>query len=127
MLHILLCNKEPTHAFIHQPVPVILCLVLWSSVWPESGLTCNKEPAEIFIHKPVPVIVSLVPWHLFCNRVRLKMNMKIKSRCVCKTLCPGGNKVQKDISSCKVKIKVTRSLTFVSCERVLLVEYACQI
>ena len=40
---------------------------------------------------------------------------------------PGGNKVQKAIFSFKVKVKVTRSLTLVSFERVSLVEYACQI
>ena len=41
---------------------------------------------------------------------------------------PGGNKVHKwDIFSIKVMVKVTRSLTLMSFERVLLVEYACQI
>ena len=40
---------------------------------------------------------------------------------------PGGNKVQKAIFSLKVKVKVTRSLTLVSFERVSLVEYACQV
>ena len=55
--------------------------------------------------------------------------MKEKSRCVCETLqyAPGGNKAQKAIFSFKVKVKVTRSLTLVSLERVSLVEYACQI
>ena len=40
---------------------------------------------------------------------------------------PGGKKVQKPIFSLKVKVKVTRSLTLVSFERVSLVEYACQV
>ena len=44
-----------------------------------------------------------------------------------KHYAPGGNKVQKDIFTFKVKVKVTRSLTWVSFERVSLVEYACQI
>ena len=41
-----------------------------------------------------------------------------KSRCVCETLqyAPGGDQVQKAISSFKVKVKVTRSLTLVSFE-----------
>ena len=52
-----------------------------------------------------------------------------KSRCVCETpqYAPGGNKVQKAIFSFMVRVKVTRSLTLVSFERVSLVEYACQI
>ena len=52
-----------------------------------------------------------------------------KSRCVCETqqYAPGGNKVQKDIFTFKVKVKVTRSLTLVSFKSVSLVEYACQI
>ena len=45
------------------------------------------------------------------------MNWK-KSRCVVKHYAPGGNKVQKAIYSFKVKVKVTRSLTLVSFERV---------
>ena len=48
---------------------------------------------------------------------------------ICEALryAPSGNKVQKAIFSFKVKIKVTRSLTLVSFQRVSLVEYACQI
>ena len=48
---------------------------------------------------------------------------------VCETLryAPGGNKGKKAIFSFKVKVKATRSLTFVSFERASLVEYACQI
>ena len=48
---------------------------------------------------------------------------------VCETLqyAPGGNKVEKAIFIFKVKVKVTRSLTLVSFERVSLVVYACQI
>ena len=42
-----------------------------------------------------------------------------------KHYAPGGNKVQKAIFSFKVKVKVTRSLTFVSFERASLVEYDC--
>ena len=37
------------------------------------------------------------------------------------------NKVQKAIFSFKVKVKVTRSLTLMSFERVSFMEYACQI
>ena len=43
------------------------------------------------------------------------------------TMPPLATKSEKDIFSTKVKVKVTRSLTFVSFERALLVEYACQI
>ena len=39
----------------------------------------------------------------------------------------GVNKVQKDILSTEVEVKVTMSLTLVSFERVPLVKYACQI
>ena len=58
-----------------------------------------------------------------------RTNKTKKSRGVCETLqyAPGGNKVEKAISSFKVKVKVTRSLTLVSFERASLVEYACQI
>ena len=52
---------------------------------------------------------------------------KKQSRCVCEILCPCDNKIQKAIFSFKIKVKVTRSLTFISFERVSLVEYACQI
>ena len=41
-----------------------------------------------------------------------------------KHYAPGGNKVQKAIFSFEVKVKVTRSLTLVSFERMSLVEYA---
>ena len=44
-----------------------------------------------------------------------------------KHYAPGGNKVQKAIFSFNVKVKVTRSLTLVSFERMSLVEYACKI
>ena len=44
-----------------------------------------------------------------------------------KHYAPGGNSVQKAIFSLKVKVKITRSLTVVSFERMSLVEYACQI
>ena len=44
-----------------------------------------------------------------------------------KHYAPGGNKVQRAIFSLKFKVKVTRSLTLVSFERVSLVEYACKI
>ena len=54
-----------------------------------------------------------------------KLNIKV---CLWNTeYAPGGNKVPKAIFSLKVEVKVTRSLTLVSFERVLLVEYACQI
>ena len=53
-------------------------------------------------------------------------NRKIKV-CLWNTDAPGGNKVKKAIFSFKVKVKVKRSLTLVSFERVSLVEYACQI
>ena len=55
--------------------------------------------------------------------------IKKKSRGVCETqqYAPSGNKVEKAIFRFKVKVKVTRSLTLVSFERALLVEYACQI
>ena len=48
------------------------------------------------------------------------ITIKIKSRCVCETLqyAPGDNKVEKAIFSFKVKVKITRSLTLVSFERV---------
>ena len=39
----------------------------------------------------------------------------------------GGDKVLKTIFSTKVKVKVTRSLTLVSCKSTSLVKYACQI
>ena len=44
-----------------------------------------------------------------------------------KNYAPRGNKVQKAISSFKVKVKATRSLTLLSFERAALVEYACHI
>ena len=37
--------------------------------------------------------------------------------CVCETLCPGGNKVQKTIFIVKIKAKVQRPFTLVSFER----------
>ena len=40
---------------------------------------------------------------------------------------PDSNKVQRDIFSFKVKVKVTKSLTLVSFKRASLAEYACQI
>ena len=52
-----------------------------------------------------------------------------KSRCVCETLTmpPAVTKSKKAIFRAKVKVKFIRSLTLVSCERVSLVEYSCQI
>ena len=44
-----------------------------------------------------------------------------------KHYAPGGNKVHKAIISSKVKVKIIRSLTLMSIERVSLVEYTCQI
>ena len=43
--------------------------------------------------------------------------------------CPGGNKITKKniFFSIKVTVKFTLPLTLVSFERVLIVEYACQI
>ena len=56
------------------------------------------------------------------------MQLQLKNQGVfVKHDAPGGNKVQKDIFSFKVKVKVTKSLTLVSFERASLVEYACQI
>ena len=52
---------------------------------------------------------------------------KITQGVFVKHYAPGGNKVQKAIFSFNVKVKVTRSLTLLSFERVSLVEYACQI
>ena len=51
------------------------------------------------------------------------------SRCVCetRTMPPAATKSKKAIFRAKVKVKVTRSLTLVSFERVSLVKYACQI
>ena len=58
------------------------------------------------------------------NKISIKVCV-----CVCETLqyAPGGNKVEKAIFSLKVKVKVTRSFTLMSFERVSLVKYAYQI
>ena len=54
--------------------------------------------------------------------------MEWNGGCVCETwMLPVATKSKLAIFSKKVLVKVTRSMTSVSYERVLLVEYACQI
>ena len=55
------------------------------------------------------------------------VNFTVQQGVFVKHYAPGGNKVQKDIFSFKVKVKVTRSLTLVTIERMSLMEYTCHI
>ena len=65
-------------------------------------------------------------WDSF-DHIDMKYSAQKNQGAFLKYYASGGNKVQKAILSFNVKVKVTRSLTLVSFERVSLVKYACKI